>query len=88
MRLLSTGRLGEGIFIGIKENVFFNFHINKNDALEVNTLLNRFLIDTILSFVENGDSFFWAIEIFPKATSVIPKIETTSAVKNIDSILS
>jgi len=87
LRSLSTGRLGDNVAIGIKGKEFFNFCINEKEISEVNALLNRFDISIILSFVENGDNIVWAKKSFPKAISVIPKIETVSAVNNIESIL-
>jgi pyruvate kinase len=87
LRSLSTGKLGENVAIGIKGKDFFNFHIAEEEILEVNSLLNRFPVSIILSFVENSDNIIWAKEKFPQADSIIPKIETISAVKNIESIL-
>jgi pyruvate kinase len=87
LRSLSTGKLGENVAIGIKGKEFFNFCIDEKEIFEVNTLLNRFPISIILSFVENGNNIVWAKEKFPKAVSIIPKIETVSAVNNIESIL-
>jgi len=87
LRSLSTGRLGENVAVGIKGNDFFNFYIDEREIIEVNTLLNSFPVSIILSFVENGNNIVWANEKFYKAASFIPKIETISAVNNIDSIL-
>jgi pyruvate kinase len=87
LRSLSVGTLGNGVAIGIKEREFFNFSIDEKEISEVTALLNRFQVSIILSFVENCDNIVWAKKCFPKAASIIPKIETVSAVSNIERIL-
>ena len=88
LRSLSIGVLVNNVAIGIKGKEFFNFHIDEKEISEVNTLLSRYPISIILSFVENGDNIVWAKKNFTQAAAVIPKIETVSAVNNIESILS
>jgi len=87
LRSLSIGRLGNNVAIGIKGKDFFKFNIDEKEILEVNSLLERFPVSIILSFVEDGDNIVWAKNTFPKAASIIPKIETATAVHNLDSIL-
>jgi pyruvate kinase len=86
LRSLSTVALIDNVAIGIKGKEFFNFRIDEKEILEANTLLNRFPVSIILSFVENGNNIVWAREKFPAAASIIPKIETVSAVDNIENI--
>jgi len=87
LRSLSTGILGNNVSIGIKGKEFFNFNIDEEEISRINAILSCFHVSIILSFVENGDNVVWAKKRFPKAASVIPKIETVSAVDNIESIL-
>lgn len=87
LRSLSSGRLGNHVAIGIKGKEFFKFLIDEKEIAEVNSVLHRFPISLILSFIESGDNLVWAKKIFPHAASVIPKIETGTAVSNIESIL-
>jgi len=87
LRSLSIGTLGDNVAIGIKGKEFFNFYIDEKEILEVNALLNHFHVSIILSFVEKSDNIIWAKKKFPKAASIIPKIETISAVNNIENIL-
>jgi pyruvate kinase len=87
LRSFSVGTLGNGIAVGIKGKDFFNFSIDENEVTEVLSLLNCFRVSIILSFVENGDNIVWAKKCFPNAISIIPKIETVSALDNIENIL-
>lgn len=87
LRSLSVGTLGNGVAIGIKGRDFFKFSINEKEISDVNALLSHFRVSIILSFVENGENIVWAKNKFPDAASIIPKIETLSAVNNIESIL-
>ena len=87
LRSLSGGRLGNHVAIGIKGKEFFKFLIDEKEIAEVNSVLHRFPISLILSFIESGDNLVWAKKVFPHAASVIPKIETGTAVSNIESIL-
>ncbi|MCL2650537.1 MAG: pyruvate kinase [Candidatus Azobacteroides sp.] len=87
LQSLSIGKLGDGVAIGIKGKDFFKFCIDEKEISEVNTLLNRFPVSIILSFVENADNIVWAKKHFPRAASIIPKIETVAAVNNIENIM-
>lgn len=87
LRALTEGILGEAISIGIKGKSFFHFDISEKEIGEVNSLLETYPIKIILSFVEKSRDIKWAQERFPKAVSIIPKIETFSAVDEIDDIL-
>jgi pyruvate kinase len=88
LRSLSEGIFANGVAVGIEGKEFFNFSINEKEISEVTMLLNRFQVSLILSFVENGENIVWAKKCFPKAASIIPKIETVSAVENFENILS
>jgi pyruvate kinase len=87
LRSLSTGILLENVAMGIKGKDFFYFHIDESEISAVHTLLSHFPVSLILSFVENGNNVAWAKETFPNAASIIPKIESASAVIHIESIL-
>lgn len=87
--VLSTtnGMISESVSIGIKGKNFFHFYISEDEINEVNKLLDCYPMQIILSFVENEDNIKWAQQKFQKAVSIIPKIETFSAVENIEEIL-
>ena len=89
VELLSNteGMISEAVSIGIKGKNFFHFYISEDEVREVNRLLDYYPLRLILSFVENGENLEWARQKFPGAVSIIPKIETFSAIDNIDSIL-
>ena len=83
----TSGIISDSVAIGIKGKNYFHFNISDDEVREVNSLLNRFPMRLILSFVENGENIEWAKQRFPNAVSIIPKIETAAAVDNIDGIL-
>lgn len=87
LRILTDGVLGESVSVGIKGKLFFHFYISDSEIAEVNHLLDNYPIQLIVSFVENGDNIRWVKRQFPRAVSIIPKIETFLAIDAIDDIL-
>ena len=88
LQVKTQGTITNGSPIGIKGKEFFHFYISDNEVVTIKELLREFPISLILSFVETKDNISWAKEIFPNAASVVPKIETSSAVINYSDILS
>lgn len=83
----TEGVLGDAVSIGIKGKDFFHFYISEEEIRDVNEILEKYPVQLILSFVENSKNIAWARKVFSSAVSIIPKIETSAAVDNIDSIL-
>ena len=85
---VSDGVITNGVAIGIKGKEFFHFYIDDNQIKAINDILANNHVGLILSFVETVNDIKWARSVFNKASIIIPKIETVSAIENIDSILS
>ena len=87
LKSLSDGTLTNNVSIGIVGKELARFKIDSNEVIEVNKILLDYPVCLILSFVEKSDNILWAKKVFPKAHSIIPKIETNAAVKNFKSIV-
>lgn len=87
LRMLTDGVLSDSVSIGIKGKNFFHFYISDEEIAAVNQILECYPIRLIVSFVENGDNVRWTQRQFPRAISIIPKIETFSAYNEIDNII-
>lgn len=88
LRVNTPGTIINGSPIGIKNKELFHFFISDSEVATINDLLNEFPVSLILSFVESKDNIVWARHTFPNAASIVPKIETSSAVVNYSEILS
>ncbi len=84
---LSSGVITNATAIGIKEKEWFHFHIEPNQVNQIRALLKYRRVGLILSFVEKADNVRLAKTLFENASVIIPKIETASALNNIDSII-
>lgn len=87
LRVLTEGTIGEAVSVGIKGKDYFRFCIPEEEKTKVNCLLEKYPVKLIVSFIENRNNIWRAQEQFPKAISIIPKIETCLAVDGIDDIL-
>ena len=84
----TMGIITNGSPIGIKGKDFFHFFISDYEVASIKELLREYPVSLILSFVETKDNIVWAKHTFPDAASIVPKIETSSAVINYSEILS
>jgi pyruvate kinase len=87
LRALNKGTFDSMTAINIEGKDINHFYIEPKECSIVKSLLSKYKIGLILSFVENVNDIIWAEENFIEAHKIIPKIETLSSINNIDNIL-
>lgn len=83
---LCNGSIKNGESVFIKEKQLFHFNISQQEIEDVNKILLEYRCGIILSFVENNTNLEWSYKHFPYAHTIIPKIETRTAMRNLNSI--
>ena len=72
--------------IGIEGKDCFRFGITPSEHRIIKEILINHKISLIVSFVKTENDVIWVEENFPEASVIMPKIETLSAVGNIEKI--
>lgn len=83
-----TGEITDKLSIGIKGKAISHYRLNEKETEEIQTLLSKYRLNLILSFVETKTDVLSTKDSFPSALTIVPKIETAAAVENIEDIMS
>lgn len=81
------GYITNNASIGLKGKHYENYYIAPNEVLLINSLLEKYPLGLIISFVEKKENIIECRKTFPNAYRIIPKIESNIAYNNIDGIL-
>lgn len=74
--------ISNNMAIGIVGKSISHFMVTENEKKEINRILSQYSISLILSFVNSINDVIYAKKLFPRAASLVPKIETENAVHN------
>lgn len=87
LKSLRSGSITNMTAISIENKNYSKFYVEPSEYQIIQNIISKYKISLIISFVESVNDVIWAENNFINANVIMPKIETLSAINNIDEIL-